>query len=287
MQYGGVSVKNLNKKVFALLIALGVVLSWLPLLVYGSADPRITLASQSTGEEAIIKRVFSEVNSEIKENVSKVGFDFLTCESKAVGAGSASDLDITVTMALGQYKKLDAQDKQDCMKIALETISNSDLSAINRTKIYNFVANNDTSVSALVRQLSDDVSSDYASAYSYFRPFTGVLGTILGIISISLFTLLGLTVITDVSYLTIPFITDWLNTGHGDAKPKFVSMEAWQSVRTAEQSNGATSKTVLGIYLKMKIKTFVALFILLIYMTSGKLFDLIASFMNYFQGLVS
>lgn len=277
--------KSLKRKVFALLIALGVVLSWLPLFVYGdSADPRITLMNQKTGEITRIDKTFSALNEKIKDEVSRVDFDFVVCDKKK----STDGQDVTITMALTQYKELEQQEKQDCMQIALETISNSDISAINRTKIYNFIADNDTSVSALVRQLSDDVSSDYSSAYSYFRPFTGVLGTILGVISILLFALIGITVVADLVYLTIPIVTDTLNNNtNGEAKPKFVSIEAWQAVRTAEQSNGATTKTCLGIYLKLKLKTFIALFVLLLYMTSGKLFDLIASIMNYFQGFVS
>lgn len=277
--------KSLKKKVFALLIALGVVLSWLPLLVYGdSADPRITLMNQKTGEITRIDKTFSALNSKIKDEVDRVNFDFVTYSKTK----STDGQDVTITMALTQYKELEQQEKQDCMQIALETISNSDISAINRTKIYNFIADNDTSVSALVRQLSDDVSSDYSSAYSLFRPFTGVLGTILGVISILLFALIGVTVVTDLVYLTIPIVTDTLNNNtNGESKPKFVSIEAWQAVRTAEQSNGATTKTCLGIYLKLKLKTFIALFVLLLYMTSGKLFDLIASIMNYFQGFVS
>ena len=45
----------------------------------------------------------------------------------------------------------------------------------------------DKSTSNLVRQLSNDVDADFAGAYMTFKPFTGVVGWILGLICLSIF----------------------------------------------------------------------------------------------------
>ena len=111
---------------------------------------------------------------------------------------------VNISVNMTRYKKLSQENKQKTLQIAMDEIYNSDVSRTNKNKIYNFVADTDESISSLVRQLSSDVTADFAGAYSSFKPFSGTLGWILGIVALGMFILLGLTIVVDIAYINLP-----------------------------------------------------------------------------------
>jgi hypothetical protein len=171
------------------------------------------------------------------------------------------------------------------MTIALDTINNSQISKMNKTKLYNKVAELDESVSSLVRQLSDDVKADFASGYNMFKPFSGVLGTILGVLCLAIFIMLGLTIIIDIAFITLPFLQIAL-TDRIEQKKKvsIVSNEAVKAVEAAHNSSGTEYINPMGYYLKHKVKQLIALGICLLYLVSGKIYYLMAQIIDLFQG---
>lgn len=197
---------------------------------------------------------------------------------------SASLINIEINMI--EYRKLSEKNKQTVMQQALNAVTNAEnVSRTNKNKIYNDICALDESTSALVRQLSDDVNADFNTAYGYFKPFSGVIGTLLGGISLAIFVLLGLTIVIDLAYITIPALqlalgkTEEKNGG----KPKFISIEAIDAVKEAESKAGQEYTNPVSKYFHSKTKQMIAIAICLVYLVSGNIYNLIGSIIDYFN----
>ena len=275
--------KTIRLKFTSLLFALlmGVSLMILPFFsVDCASNPVLTISKLQSGEVARIKKVVANVNASIAD--SDISITFLTW-TKSIESKS-KDIIYDLEVNASSYNELQQESKKTVMNIALNSIDNSDVSKINRSKIYNFICNNDKATSNLVRQLSNDVTADFASAYSSLKPFSGTLGWILGLFTLATFMLLGLTVAVDIAYIVVPIIQYGLSKDSDNSKPKFVSAEAWNAVKKAEE--GSTFREPLGIYFKLKTKQFMAMGVCLLYLISGQIYTLIAWFMDMFSGVL-
>lgn len=253
-----------------------------------ASNPTVTLSTLTQTEVSLIEDTCRDINELIYENSRETGITDPTTQMLKASRDSNSpntngQMIENVEFNVSTYNRLEQLEKQKTMEIILTGIDNSQLSQISKSKIYNFVSNSDKSTSNLVRQLSSDVRADFASAYSSFRPFTGVLGWILGVFTMLIFIILGLTIVVDISYIVIPFVQNALSNENATAKPRFISTEAWNAVRVAEQSIGSNYREPLGVYFKSKTKQFFAIGICLLYLVSGKIYDLIAMVIDMFQ----
>lgn len=282
-----------KKFVALLLFVMGVVLQLPPLLINADANPIISIsnpASQdaATGNVGKIFDAISTVNSDIhdaglltgKDNYAGYTEDFLS------GNYDSSSKVVNITINMSAYNRLTNKNRQTVMQIALEDIYNSNISRSNRNKIYNELCNLDETTANLVRQLSTDVTADFGEAYQMFKPFTGTIGIILGVLSLLIFILLGITMVLDIAYITIPVFQMFLTPEHGE-NPKFVSLEAYSAVKEAESKAGTQDyKSPMSVYFRTKTKQLVMIFICLLYLVSGNLYTLIASWIDYFAGFV-
>lgn len=267
---------------------LGLVLIPLFNVVDCSSNPVLTMSGVTGGEKAKISSVVNEINTLIIEDKDNTGItqtNIVTMTDVTEG-GSDNGRTINITFNTTIYNELEQLQKQTIMEHILVTVENSNMSQISRSKIYNFISNNDKATSSLVRQLSEDVTADFASAYSSFKPFSGVVGWILGILTLAIFVLLGISISVDMAYIVIPLVQNFLSSSNANVKAKFVSVEAWQAVQEAEKSVGSDFKEPMTIYLKSKTKQFLAIGICLLYLVSGEIYDAIANIIDYFQGLL-
>lgn len=269
----------------ALFLIMGVVLGLSPIFsIQTSAvtNPSITITNVVAGDAHAsggkIAETCKSINNDLKDDYGWES-DFLTYSYDATAVSC------TVTVNMSKYKKLSNQVKQDTMQVALDGIYNSDISRTAKNKLYNEICALDETTSALVRELSTDVTADYAKAYSWFKPFSGWVGWILGVLCLAIFVLIGLTLVVDIAYITIPIVQLWL-TAKDDSKAKFVSVEAFSAVKEQYSKAGQTHVSAMGVYLRLKTKQFVALFICLLYLMSGKIYVLLASIMDYFRGVL-
>lgn len=260
------------RRVCLLLFLAGVLL--FPFLdVCCGANPRITISEPPSADMNKMKDLCAQVNT-----MSDVGFDFLTYNSDSG--------DVTIEINMAKYKDLSQKGRQRLMQLTLSAVQNSEVSRTNRNKIYNFIADEDVAVSSLVRQLSDDVRADFAGAYSYFKPFSSGLGIILGILVLAIMTALGLTIVVDLSYITIPWVQLAFEEKKKHQKPWGVSIEAWKAVEEAESKSGSDYVNPLSVYFRSKSKQMVAISLCLLYLVSGQLYNFIADVMDYFRGLL-
>lgn len=282
--------KCFRKNVLALVLLIMGVVIWLSPNLVVSADtsnPVISISNPPNQDAntsgGAIADLCLTINNNIhargimKSNVAAVAdTDFVTYSF------SSNVANITINMT--EYNKLGNKVKQDLMQVALDTTYNSNVSKTNRNKIYNALCKQDEPTSALVRQLSEDVNADFAGAYKYFKPFSGPLGVVLGLLTLAIFVILGLTLVIDIAFITLPFVQSCLL--NNDGKAKFVSIEAVNAVKEQESKSGSEYVNPMGIYLKSKTKQYIAIFICILYLMSGKIFSLLARFMDYFSGIL-
>lgn len=280
----------IRKHMIALLTILGVVIWLSPLLLRVYADGNVLSVSKLTTQEANnIKDYVANVNTKIKDSTKTgVSTDMLTWEDTEPSALSGRKL-YNMEFNFGVYQNLDEDQKIEVMTILLDNLDvDSNVSAINRTKLYNFIAKNDETTSSLIRQLGSDMKSDYASAYQYVKPFSGIIGTLLGLITLAIFSMLSLSIVIDVGYIVIPLFQLFLNSPNGKDKPRIVSQEAWVAIKEGENSansgNGYTSP--IGFYFQFKSKQLFIIGICILYLTSGQIYNVMASVMNSLKGIL-
>lgn len=254
-------------------------------------NPTVTMSALNNKEVGLLSSTCNEINQSIYENSDKTGIKDtgikMLISSKDANSGSSDgEYIVNVEFNVSTYNGLKQNEKEAVMELILNGIDNSQLSQISKTKIYNFVSNSDEATANLVRQLSSDVKADFGSAYSSFKPFTGVIGWILGILTLAIFLILGLTIAFDIAYITIPIIQNWLSQSNESVKPKFVSLEAWNAVKAAEASIGTGYREPMAIYFKAKTKQFLALGLCLLYLISGQIYNVIAMIIDMFNGVV-
>lgn len=273
---------NTNLKVFkiAQLLGIGVVL-WLSLFLRVScaSNPIVTISGITTTDRTRLDALVSSISEDVKSNAD-ITWDFLTSYP------TASTETYSIEINMSQYKECETKRKRDIMETTLSAIANSDLSVTNRNKLYNFIANEDESTSSLVRQLSNDVDADFGRAYYYvLKPFSGVLGVILGAISLAIFVFVGLTITLDIAYINIPFFQVWV-TDDEKRKNRLVSFEAIKAVEDAHSAEGTKRKNIMTAYFGSKVKQLVALSVCILYLVSGNIFSGLASIVDMFSGIL-
>jgi len=272
------------------LITVGVVLWLSPLLAYAGTNPKITISGAEAGKAVdIVGTVAAELEDAgvtVGNGRTQIAFEFLLPD---VEYDSKSDT-YTIEVNMQTYNNLPAKTQQKVMQITLSAIQNSPLSSPLKNKLYNDICALDETTTSLVRQLNDDVRADFWSAYMWFKPFTGPIGTALGLFCLFLFTVLGLSIVFDLAYINVPIVQAMIN-GHtkqgGAGKPPLISLEAWNAVKTAEsQIGGGRYVNANWEFFKHKTSQYVVISICILYLASGDLFGAIAGFIDYFRGFL-
>ena len=284
--------KCFRKNILALVLLIMGVVVWLSPNLVVSADttnPVISIVNppsqDANASSGFIKSTLASINNSLHErdlfldNVpGGSNYEFLSYSYDS----ASKTCNITVNMT--EYNKLTSKHKQETMQLTLDGIYNSQISKTNRNKIYNALCKQDETTSSLVRQLSSDVTADFGHAYLYFKPFSSPIGIVLGVIAFVIFILLGFTLLLDIAFITLPFFQSFLTKEDGTAK--FISIEAVNAVKEQASKEGTEYVNPLGIYLKSKIKQYIAIFICLLYLLSGQIYTLLANFIDYFSGIL-
>lgn len=157
--------------------------------------------------------------------------------------------------------------------------------------------------SQIMAALLSDVKADYATADRIFKPFSGPISTIIGLLCIIMMSLLALTMALDLAYITIPMFRLMLDGedggggggqggNGGSALSKIVSAEAKTAVQTAEGGgggggqSGSGNKIAVGQYFKMRWKGLLVLGICLLYLVGGHIFSFVAWVIDLVSGFL-
>lgn len=136
----------------------------------------------------------------------------------------------------------------------------------------------------------EDTKPDFVTAKKWYQPFSGPIGTLLALGSILAMSLIGVVIVADILYITIPpvrlFVDDSATEGSGKAPiSKIFSHAAISAVKQAEQDTDGKSKHALGIYFKNRVIELVVLSICLLYLVQGQIYTLVGKLLDLLSGI--
>ena len=182
------------------------------------------------------------------------------------------------------YRSLSKDDQRKTMSFALKTIKESQLPSKVKTKVTNFIADQDRTVADSIQALNSDTSSELSSGYAWFIPFASPLSTVLGVLAIIIFVFLTVSIVVDVAYLTVGVFRQFLENGEG--RPKFVSGEAWETAREVDMSlQSGTYKDYLVVYFRKRMSILIITSFVLAYLISGQIYSVFTALLDVFREL--
>lgn len=208
-----------------------------------------------------------------------------------------------------KFEELTSSAKQDFLKDVF-TIANAVAADTDKGYHTGSVAPTDETVSDLMQiiaqqsgmgasmlaMLMQNTKPDYVTANRLYEPFSGVVGTILGIVSILIMALLGVTMALDLAYITIPAFQMALGGEDEGGNKKggisgIISKEAKAACKAADGGSGGQGgdgsyKAAVGIYFKYRWKGLVLLGICLLYLVQGQIYSLVGWVIDLFSGFL-
>lgn len=255
-----------------------------------------------------------------KEYTAKDGGYVLYSELVPQGGKAAKPVDET------QFNKLTTGAKQKFLKdlftvanIAAAYGSNSSVSATAKGKfngittqtvqiLYERLETYEGMGSVLMASIMENTKPDFSSANKIYEPFSGLVGTILGLIAVLIMALLGITMALDIAYIVIPTVQLMLDgsegnggahaggpgQGHGQKKglSGLVSQAARNAVQAANGGQGGQgqggegNKMAIGVYFKYRWLELVVLGICLLYLVSGNIYSFVAWILDLVSGFL-
>lgn len=176
----------------------------------------------------------------------------------------------TVEFDNADYEKLDLSARRQAMKIMLDSIGSSGINKTYRMKLYNFVAEQDSGVSQVVRTLSSDASADVISAMGWLAPYYGVFATVWGLLCLLIFIFMAFGTTVDLLYMVVPLFRSFI-TDKKAGKPWLVSVEAYNAIKRDEDSNGGENYMVY--YLKHRFIAFLVIGTIIVMIVTGTIWD--------------
>lgn len=150
--------------------------------------------------------------------------------------------------------------------------------------------------SKLLTEILKNTKPDFVRGNAIYQPFSGIVGTILGVGAILILALLGIVMVSDIAYITLPPYralvggdTDGAEGGRGKGLAKFlVSFEASSSVKEAEQGGSGDGgyKHALSLYLKRRIMSLIFLGLALLYLVQGQIYVLVGYILDLVSGFL-
>ena len=161
--------------------------------------------------------------------------------------------------------------------------------------------------SVLMASIMQNTKPDFSSANKIYAPFSGVIGTILGLIAIIIMALLGVTMALDIAYITVPAMRIALDAGgqnwhtvdmqtRQETNRFKVSNLVSQAARNAvlEENGGAgvhskdreTNNHPLAVYFKYRWLELCVLGICLLYLVSGNIYSFVAWVLDLVSGFL-
>lgn len=151
--------------------------------------------------------------------------------------------------------------------------------------------------SQLVTTLMSQTKPDFVTANRIYAPFSGTVGTILGVIAILIMAFLAITMVLDLAYIAIPAFQVFIggeggNGQGGDRKKSIISNEAIEAVQMAAGGQGGggqsgnSNKLAVSIYFKKRVLMLIVLCICLLYLVSGNIFALVGALIDLLSGFL-
>lgn len=142
--------------------------------------------------------------------------------------------------------------------------------------------------SKFMMEILKNTKPDFVSANRIYKPFSGPVGIALGLGSVLICALLGVSIVLDIFYITIPpfrMFSEGSSNGKKGFTSHLISHHAETAVKEAEGGNGG-SKQPLAIYFKLQAFQMIILGICLLYLVSGQLYTLVGWILDLLRGFL-
>lgn len=151
--------------------------------------------------------------------------------------------------------------------------------------------------STLLASILQNTKPDFVTANRWYKPFSGPVSSVIGLLCILIVALLGLSMALDIFYITIPFVQLTLDDNDSDGNnnsrlSKLVSSSARSAVKTQVDGggsggqSGSNNKSALATYAKGRWKEMLLLGVCLLYLVSGNIYSLVSQFINLMSGFL-
>lgn len=260
-----------------------------------------------SASETFNREVGTEYTTSYKDKEYTVDNEYLNDKTKS-GTYKASDLVDKTTGLLYEdnFKRLTNNSQRElitdlngCAENVLQGKTGSEHSDEEYQDWVQKLQAQDGVGSRLISTLMANTKPDFASANRIYQPFSGTVGTVLGLVAVLLMAALAIVMVLDLAYIAIPFVRNLLDggssdtgSGNGGIKSKFVSWEAYNAVQQVEAgggnggNGGGDNKTAVGIYFKKRIIMLLILGLCLLYLVQGEIFTMVGWFMDLVSGLL-
>lgn len=148
--------------------------------------------------------------------------------------------------------------------------------------------------STLISSIMSQTKPDFVSANRIYAPFSGIVGTVLGLVAVLIIAFLAITMVLDIAYIAIPTFQLFVDGdgGQGGQKKSFISYEAMQAVQQAQGGGGGSGqdgglkKVAVFIYLKSRVLMLIILGVCILYLVSGNIFSLVGLLIDLMSGFL-
>lgn len=143
--------------------------------------------------------------------------------------------------------------------------------------------------SKMLSTILSETKADFNKANDIYRPFSGIVGTTIGLITVLTMAALVLSMAIDLAYIVLPFFREQTQsgTGAGGRVNRLVSQPARAAVSEAEGPNGGDSKEPLWIYLKKRFVGILILAVAILLLVNGEVFNAVGSIIDLGSGFIS
>ena len=310
--------KKLNfKSILSLLLVVVFTLS-MGLTVFAAPEAGSGAGVVATADQATIEKdlVDSVINGSAKGTIAKIHDGKLTTTNylvnisnksyKMEGGGSMSGSQIIAattgypyyTFKEDNFNKLSSDGKTNFMqdivdnsnKIKSSVQNKADItqtmSQVDNDTINEFWSNlqNENGIGVtFMTTILQHTKPDFVRANQIYEPFSGVVGTILGLGAVLIMALLGIVMVADIAYIALPPVR-MLADGKekGGIGSHLFSAEALHAVEKAEKDD----KNALAYYFKKRVIMLIVLGICLLYLIQGRIYTLVGWVLNLLSGVL-
>lgn len=184
---------------------------------------------------------------------------------------------------------LSVADCQDVLEEFVYALNDDSLKISKESKqaMYATVQNGIRSdIAPLLSKIVDGIKPDIWGASAFIYPFSSVIGTVLGVVTIIIITLLIFSTFCDMAYLSSAGTIETLSEDIFDSEhPPFVSREA--IITAKEYHEGKVIQNIYLLYFKKRCITYIVLAVAILYLISGQISTLISWILGLASGITS
>lgn len=192
----------------------------------------------------------------------------------------------------GNFSKLDKKAQQeavnDIARFSNEAVQSDNAKGVSESTVQNWwkeLQQNPGVGSKFLNVILEQTKPDFVTANKIYKPFSGPVSTVLGVLAIVTMALLGLVMAADIMYIVIPPFRMVVGGAEGKKKSMFISQAAINAVQAEESAqDGGGTKQAVGIYFKNRVIALILVGIALFYLVQGEIYKFVGWILDLVAG---